>query len=524
MADVSTLRIEVIDEIKERVFHLVQGFVAARNDCGYADIRLSVEESRYAAAEEGKPKECGEDAEIAYGVRVLARNGAAGGMVAPGYFGLTLGSDLAQLDHLLEHGLERAYGRAKANAKHKDEAERLLGALSNSLQSTVLAPVEVCQESIVYPFAEDPRGVSIERLLNEATEASKLAAGLDRRVLSCYALVGSGLVRELFASSEGALIDQTYPLTRGFYHVVAEGGGAPESHYDTLGDLKGYEVIGGDNVEKRNFQQFAQALTEETLELAQAPPLPADIGEVVVLTDPHYNALLVHEIVGHPVEADRALKLETGYAGRTWLFGGPDENMIGERIASELVSAYSDPAMQGFGHYKYDAEGVKGRRVMHIDRGVFMGFMNGRESASLLGAEPNGSMRATDPVFVPLVRMTNTVFAEGASDPKQMLRDVEHGYFLQGNRIPSISESRENFRITARKVYKIEGGEVTTLYRNGGISADSKDFLMSIDAVGNDFRMYPIPNCGKGQPMQTMRVGNGGPTMRGRAKVVGGEQ
>jgi TldD protein len=139
-----------------------------------------------------------------------------------------------------------------------------------------------------------------------------------------------------------------------------------------------------------------------------------------------------------------------------------------------------------------------------------------------MGVEPNGSMRATESVYVPLVRMTNTVFAAGDSDPQQMIRDVEEGYYLEGHRIPSISESRENFRITARKIYKIDQGELTTLYRSSGLMADSKDFLMSIDAVGSDFKMYPIPNCGKGQPMQTMRVGNGGPTMRGRGTVVGG--
>ena len=46
--------------------------------------------------------------------------------------------------------------------------------------------------------------------------------------------------------------------------------------------------------------------------------------------------------------------------------------------------------------------------------------------------------------------------------------------------------------------------------------------IMHVDAVGSDFRLYPIPNCGKGQPMQSKRLGNGGPTMRGRARLTGG--
>lgn len=523
MLERSALRLEVIDELKERVAQLVRDFAARRQGCAYADIRLEVRETRYGAAEDGKAKECGDDAEMSFGVRVLAGAGGDAGMVAPGYFGQALGGgSLDALQEVLEEGLGHAYVRAIANARRKQEAERRFGSLSNSLHSTSLARVEVCRDSVVFPWREDPRTVPSEQMLREAAEATKCALGVSPRVLACHAAVASGLIRELFVSSEGACIDQTYPLTRGFFYVVAAGAGAPEVHYDTLGDLKGYEVLRGENVEGKDFLHFARSLTEETLKLAEAPPLPANLGEAVVVTDPHYNALLVHEIVGHPVEADRALKMETGYAGRTWLYGGLRQNMLGQRVASELVSAYSDPALQGFGHYAYDAEGVKARRVVHIDRGIFTGFMNSRESAAIMGMEPNGSMRATDPVYVPLVRMTNTVFAGGESDAESILRQVEEGYYLVGHRIPSISESRENFRITARKVYKIERGELTTLYRNGGISADSKDFLMSIDAVGNDFKVYPIPNCGKGQPMQTMRVGNGGPTMRGRAKLAGG--
>jgi TldD protein len=186
------------------------------------------------------------------------------------------------------------------------------------------------------------------------------------------------------------------------------------------------------------------------------------------------------------------------------------------------VSAYSDPALPGYGHYRYDHEGTPGRRVVHIDRGIFRGFMNSRQTAAVFGGQPNGHFKATDAALVPLVRMSTTVFAGDSRDPRELVRDVERGWFVSGHRIPSIAESRENFRISARKVYEIVGGRLGRLYRDGGIAADSRDFLMNVDGVGSDFRVYPIPNCGKGQPMQSRRLGNGGPTLRSRARVVGG--
>src|SRR5262249_60256993 len=94
-------------------------------------------------------------------------------------------------------------------------------------------------------------------------------------------------------------------------------------------------------------------------------------------------------------------------------------------------------------------------------------------------------------------------------------RLVDHPYYTAPRRRTSTPESREHFRITARRVYDIRNGELGRLYRDGGITADSRDYLMSIDAVGTDFRLYPIPNCGKGQPMQSKRLRNGGPPMAG---------
>jgi TldD protein len=135
---------------------------------------------------------------------------------------------------------------------------------------------------------------------------------------------------------------------------------------------------------------------------------------------------------------------------------------------------------------------------------------------------PNGHYKATDASLVPLIRMSTTVFGAGKHDPQAMIKEVEHGYYLVGHRIPSISESRENFRITARKVFEIKNGQLGEMFRDGGMMANTRDYLTSIDAVGNDLRLYPVPNCGKGQPMQVKRLGNGGPTLRGRARLVGG--
>jgi TldD protein len=272
-----------------------------------------------------------------------------------------------------------------------------------------------------------------------------------------------------------------------------------------------------------NFEKFAKHIADESVQLCNAKPAPATDKPVTVVLDPDLVALFAHEIIGHPSELDRALKWETGYAGRSWFFEDLKKNMVGKQVGSSLLTAFSDPTLKGgYGYYLYDDEGVKAKRVYHIKDGVYQDFMNSRETASILGKEPNGHYKANDASVVPLIRMSASAIAPGKSNPKKIISDVEHGYYAVGHRIPSISESRENFQIAPRLIYEIKNGEIGQVYRNGRITYDSKSFFMSIDALGNDFKIFPIPNCGKGQPMQAKQVGNGGPTARGRARIARG--
>ncbi len=510
------VHIEILDKLKEQISATLSGYYKSLKECKYLDLRLGVSEFKSASSENGKAKDVRDDCDLSFGIRVIA-----GGMPSWGFYGQSLGkNDLKsrEIARLIKSGVNTAYERAIANAKKKSEFKEV----ADSLTGVRLAEVEVCQETVPAEFEIDPRKITLQKILGMSKDVSGQMKALDASVRFTAVEITTGINRELFCSSEGAKIDQSFPLTQGVIYVSAQKGeSSPEVYYDYVGDLMGWEVIEGKNVYNLSFLDFALERTRDTIELSGAEFLKTSEKEEVVVTDPHFNTLLVHEIIGHPTEEDRVLKMETAYAGRSWLFYNLNENQIGNQIASPLVNAFSDPTMMGYGHYKYDSEGTPARRVNLIENGILKGFLNGRETSAVLGHEPNGSMRATDPSLVPLVRMTNTAFGPGEKTPEDIIKEVRDGYYVVNHRIPSISESRENFRISAQKVYKIENGNLTKLYRGGGIMANSKDFLMSIDAVGNDFKLYPVPNCGKGQPMQIMRVGNGGPTLRGRARLTG---
>jgi len=517
------IAIALIDGVKDMVADLCTGWARALPDLVHADVRLQVTEAKVVSVENGEPKFANDDYGCAFAVRVLA----GPRMVGAGYLGRTLGvADLPHLRAILQDALGRAHRRATASGDAKADTREKIPGLTASLADTRLAPVRVARDVVPAIYRVDPRTLALADMVRMTTELGREIRTLDARLTYSHLATHTELSRELYCSSEGALIDQTFALTQGMAYVVGTTAETSQELYDVVGHQRGWEIL-TDGVheplmELPDFRTFAVDLAREAVELAAAPPLPSTDRDVVVVTDPHYNALVAHEIVGHPSELDRGLKMEMAYAGRSWLLGGLGDTQVGRAVASPLVSAFSDPGLPGYGHYAYDHEGTPARRVVHIDRGVFRGFMNSRQTAAVLGAEPNGHYKASEASLVPLIRMSNTVFAAGTDDPHRILRDVERGYYLAAHRIPSIAESRENFRITARRVYEIRNGELGRLYRDGGITADSRDYLMSIDAVGTDFRLYPIPNCGKGQPMQSKRLGNGGPTMRGRARLTGG--
>lgn len=516
--------IDAIPDLRDSVFDLVASYAKGKRFCRYADIRIEVSEGKVAVAENGMDKFSGEDYGFAFGVRVLAGEH----ITAPGYAGELIGaSDLPRLPQRLREALDRAYDRAVANARAKTGARSRFPELGDALADTVLAPIEVRQDTVDATYEIDPRQVPLSEVSHYVREVSQRVQGLDSAIAFNYISAATQIERQLFVSSEGANIQQTWAITQGTCFVIAQGPEAHQELYDFTGHQRGWELITqgveGEFIQYPHLMDFSLELARDTVTLAHCKPLKATDKEVAVVTDPHYNALVCHEIIGHPTELDRALKFETGYAGRSWFLRNLKENQLGKRVGSDLVTAFSDPTIEGFGRYLYDDEGTPARRVYHFDKGIFSGFSNSRQTAAIVGAEPNGHYKATDASFVPLIRMSNTAIAPGDRDPQDIIREVDHGYYVVGHRIPSIAESRENFRITAMKVYEIRNGQLGEMFRDGGLMGDSRDFFMNVDAVGSDFRLFAIPNCGKGQPMQTKRMSNGGPTMRSRAKLTGGK-
>jgi TldD protein len=516
-----------VDFLKETGEAVLRRFLRAHRGASYAELRFEASFSRSAAAVDGESRDGAETEGAAFGLTVHYT--APGGIVGHGQTGTEIGRlalSRTKMLAALNAGLTEAYERARASAREKVGFLKLCGTNAKGLMISAAAEPSTMRDEIAATFQRDPRGLGREEMKRACREGSAAICGLGREIAFNAVAALSELRHELFINTAGALITQACAFSQGDCYVVAQTDTGHQETFDTIGQQRGYECLAegwrDELMPNPDLHTFAVELARETKELAAAPALKPPEGEVAVVTDPNFNALVAHEIVGHPSEADRALKMEAAYAGRSWFLRSIGHNEIGRQVGSSILSACSDPSLEGYGHYRYDHEGTPGRRMMHLDGGVFCGFLNSRATAAALGVETNGSARASEAWHVPLIRMSNTFFMPGETDPQQIIAEVEHGYYVCGGLIPSIAESRENFRISARRVYEIDHGQIGRLYRAGSVIADSKRFFMNVDAVGNDLRLIAIPNCGKGQPMQVKRMSNGGPTLRSRARLGGG--
>ncbi|MFH1588592.1 MAG: TldD/PmbA family protein [Candidatus Diapherotrites archaeon] len=517
VALMTEVKIELLDEFKDELFNELDKF-SSKNSVHYADARIELSEAKAASCQNADIKGAYEDYGIDLGVRVYVKGN---GLLASGMAGTSMG--IEQLKKEFKKTLNELLNSSLKKAKHSlIQKQKLKNSFSflSSLKENNFLETEVHKDTVKYEFKKNPRNISLDELISLTQEQSKKVKEINGIASNVIGL-SSGFERKLFASSEGALIDQTWPLTEAFFFAVAKGK-AMESYYESIGERLGLEVFDGVNGFRKSLDEFTSFIAEGTIELSNAKAVKEQKNTSIV-TDAWFNSLLVHEICGHPIEADRALKREAAWAGRAWWFNSIEDNMFGKKVASDLVTVFSDSSLEGYGKFKYDDEGTKARKSINIKNGILNEFLNSRETAAILGQPANSAVRATTASAVPLIRMTNTCFDKGKWNKDEIIQDTKEGYYLIGRKIPSIGETRQNFKITCWKAYKIEKGELTTLYRKGGLQADSFSYLSSIDAVGKDFGMFNVPNCGKGTPMQVMKLGNGSPTMRAIGRITGGE-
>ncbi|MGV2384720.1 MAG UNVERIFIED_CONTAM: TldD/PmbA family protein, partial [Thermobifida fusca] len=248
-------------------------------------------------------------------------------------------------------------------------------------------------------------------------------------------------------------------------------------------------------------------------EKVEAPSVEPGVYDLVI--DPSNLWLTIHESIGHATELDRALGYEAAYAGTS--FATPDQ--IGVlRYGSEIMNVTGDrTAEHGLATIGYDDEGVATSSFPLITEGVLTGFQRDRRISQLMGYErSNGCAFADSPATMPIQRMANVSLQPDPRGPdtRELIRQVDDGIYIVGDRSWSIDMQRYNFQFTGQRFYRIRDGRITHQVRDVAYQATTTEFWNSLRMLGgpDTYVLGGAFNCGKGQPGQVAPVSHGCPS------------
>jgi TldD protein len=437
----------------------------------FADVYAENRVSRSILMEESKFKSAVFGASRGAGVRVIAGDKTG----------------FAYTDEISEPALLRAAETASAIARGGGAAE----------------PVPVREETRPsYITVKVPLGeVADEKRLEIMKRADEAALGYDARIKMASIDYYDEVRGRALATSEGLYLSDELPLLFFIVQTLGRDGQASHMGRERLSRHSGLEMF--DEVSP---EDVARACARESIAMLEAQDAPA--GRMDVVMQNGWGGVLVHEAVGHPLEADNI-------ARKTGVFVGK----MGQKVATPVFTMVDDGTLPNFrGTTNFDDEGTPMRRNVLIEEGVLVKYMTDVLSSKQLGMERTGNGRRESFRYLPIPRMTNTFIEKGGDDPADILASTPSGIYVQSLSGGSVNPTTGVFNFTCREAYLIENGRKTAPLRGATLIGSCLDVISNIDAVGDDLDFGP-GICGKGQEAE---VTAGQPTVRIRGINVGG--
>jgi TldD protein len=369
------------------------------------------------------------------------------------------------------------------------------------------APVPVAARAPhdLYPVGVTPADVPVPEKTDLLQRIDALARGYDPRIIKVMASIACEHRIVLVATAADAVVGDVRPLTRLSVTCIAEAGGRREAGtYGGGGRVEFSYFLEGDRLAHMAREAARQAVLN--LDAVEAPA-----GTMTVVLGPGWPGILLHEAVGHGLEADFNRKSLSAFTGR-----------IGQRVASPLCTVVDDGTIPGRrGSLNVDDEGTPTSRTVLIEKGVLVGYLQDRLNARLMGMPLTGNGRRESYAHTVMPRMTNTFMLAGESDPGEIIRSVDCGLYAVSFGGGQVDITNGKFVFSASEAYLIEGGRVGRPVKGATLIGNGPDALTRVTMVGNDLALDEgIGTCGKDG--QWVPVGVGLPTIRLDGITVGG--
>ena len=385
-------------------------------------------------------------------------------------------------------------------------AARVAACIADGPATTEKFGFQEANKRDLYPVLTPPSDAPLAERVALVQRANEAARAYDSRVFQVQATYADTIKHVLVATSAGTLTFDRQPMARMNVAVLArEGNGVPQRGYSGGGGRVSLDFF----LNEKTPEYFAQDAARQAIVQLTAVDAPA--GEQTVILGPGWPGVLLHEAVGHGLEADFNRKKVSAFSDR-----------IGQLVASPLVTVVDDGTMASRrGSLNVDDEGSPTQRNVLIENGVLCGYLQDRLSSHILHTAQTGNGRRESYQHIPMPRMTNTFMLSGADDPESIVRSVKSGLYCTTFGGGQVDITSGDFVFTATESYLIEDGKLTRPVRGATLIGNGPEALKYVSMVGNDLKLDEgIGICGK--EGQSVPVGVGIPTIKIDRMTVGG--
>jgi len=376
---------------------------------------------------------------------------------------------------------------------------------SNTLKNATkpsIARVEHNFYPVLEPANKEPQEKKIPLVKRVYTAAQKL----DPKIKKVKVILQDQIQYITVVNSEGLMISDVRPMIKLLCLAISEKDNKRESGFSGGGGRVGLEYF----TEELTPQEIGTDAAKEALNLLEAAEAPA--GEIPVVLAPGHSGVLVHEAVGHLLEADFNRK-------KTSVFW----DKMGKRVSNPQVNIYDDPTLLHFrGSYNIDDEGTIPQKTLLIKKGVVKGLLQDRLSAKLMNMPLTGHGRRHDYTCIPIPRMANTYIDKGEYDPEEIIKSVKKGFYAEKYRGGQVEDSGK-FTFSVSSGFLIEDGRLTAPVKQATLIGSNIDILKKIEMVGSDLKFgMQTGTCGK--EGQEVPVTDGCPSLKIAKMTVGGQK
>jgi TldD protein len=368
-------------------------------------------------------------------------------------------------------------------------------------------PNPLAPDQALYSIPLVPAELEIAQKIRLLEAADHAARAYDPRIKQVQAVYVDETKHVLIASSDGRCVWDLQPMVRLNVMCIAEESGKRQIGYQGGGGRRALDIFAGDLDPK------AMAIESARQAILQLGAIDAPAGSMEVVLGPGWPGVLLHEAIGHGLEADFNRKKTSAFSG-----------LIGQKVASELCTVVDDGTIPfRRGSLNMDDEGNPTHETILIEKGVLQGYLQDRLSSKLMNAPLTGNGRRQSYDHIPMPRMTNTFMMAGDSAPEDIIKSVKKGLYAVHFGGGQVDITSGKFVFSASEAYLIEDGRITAPVKGATLIGDGPTVLRHVTAVGNDLELdHGVGICGKDG--QTIPVSVGLPTIKIREITVGGTE